>query len=84
MIDTLEQRTLKFWCLSRKWNGHAKKRVPTVAALKALNGITEVTYYKRPLLKRSSALQEDIIRGGKSKKPETISSPVAKIERAIP
>lgn len=84
--ETLEQRTLKYWRLSRKWNKRdpGTKRVRVQTALKQLSAITDITYYERSLKDRARLLADEIIRGGQSKKPSTEPSEVAKIERIIP
>lgn len=82
--QTLEQRTLSYWRLSRKWNGRdpETKRVRVATALKRLQAITDVTFYERPLKDRARILSDEIIRGGSTKKPQQKPSPVAKLERA--
>lgn len=85
--QTLEQRTLSYWRLSRKWNGRdpETKRIRVATALKRLNAISDVTFYQRPLKDKARTLADEIIRGGNTKKPARSTqepAPVAKLEKA--
>jgi len=84
---TLAQRTLSYWRLSTKWNGRGpgSSKVSTVAALKELGDILDITYYKRPLLLPVETLANEIIRGGQAKaKPTSAPSTVTRMERTNP
>lgn len=85
MSKTLEQRTLTYWKLSRKWNGRSPKapKIKVQTALVQLKSIHGVTHYTRALSNCSASLAEQMIIGGQTKKPEkdiNTSKPVGTLE----
>lgn len=82
MHATLEERTLRYWRLSRKWNGHTPKapKVKVAVALKQLKDIAGVTHHTKALKCLSSDLAEQMIMGGQSKKPADTAQSVGQLE----
>ena len=85
MPKTLEQRTLNYWRLSRKWNGRSPEapKIKVQTALTQLKSIHGVTHYTRALKNRSASLAEQMIIGGQTKKPAkdiNTSKPVGQLK----
>lgn len=85
MSKTLEQRTLSYWRLSRKWNGRSPKapKIKVQTALAQLKSIHGVTHHTRALKDYSADLAEQMIMGGQTKKPAkdiNTSKPVGQLE----
>jgi hypothetical protein len=59
----LENATLHYWALSRNYNGHSPKEVPTHRALKMCNRLISNYNPQRPLVQRTMKLRADIIYG---------------------
>ncbi len=67
MLDSLEAKTLEYWCLSHCWVGgpDAADGITTQEALSTLTDICENLNPERPLALRVYMLRDEIIEGGK-------------------
>lgn len=85
MSESLEQRTLRYWRLSRKWNGQTPNapKIKVQTALKQLKDIHAITRQDRMLNGLSASLADEMIIGGQTKKPSKAiqeTAPVGQLE----
>ncbi len=61
--NNLEQKTFKYWHLSKMWNGKIEDSIPTYLGIDYCNNIIENTNPSRPLVKYTKNLMQEIIVG---------------------
>lgn len=74
MTKSLLTRTQAFWKLSSAWNNpNTVATISTSEALAGLNEVTDITFYKRPLLQRAKKLRDEIVQGNRRKRKKPSS-----------